>query len=108
MSVEIDADERTRGESSRSTSTDFDAAFAELDARYLAGEAAANAATWSVIAAEVSWPSTGARRPARRRTGSAVDHRRGERFAPGDLTAYPERAWELDEELTSMSSLCIG
>ena len=28
---------------------DFDAAFEELDARYLAGEAAANAQTWSVI-----------------------------------------------------------
>ncbi len=29
---------------------DFDAAIAELDARYLAGEAAAHAGTWSVIA----------------------------------------------------------
>ena len=29
---------------------DIDAAFAELDARYLAGEAAAHAQTWSVIA----------------------------------------------------------
>ena len=29
---------------------DIDAAFAELDARYLAGEAAAYADTWSVIA----------------------------------------------------------
>ena len=29
---------------------DFDAAIAELDARYLAGEAAAHAHTWSVIA----------------------------------------------------------
>ena len=28
---------------------DFDAAIAELDARYLAGEAAAHAPTWSVI-----------------------------------------------------------
>ena len=28
---------------------DFDAAIAELDARYLAGEAAAHAHTWSVI-----------------------------------------------------------
>ena len=29
---------------------DIEAAFAELDARYLAGEAAAHAHTWSVIA----------------------------------------------------------
>ncbi len=28
---------------------DFDAAFAELDARYLAGEAAAHAQTWAVV-----------------------------------------------------------
>ena len=28
---------------------DIDAAFAELDARYLAGEAAAHAKTWSVV-----------------------------------------------------------
>ena len=28
---------------------DFDAAFAELDARYMAGEAAAHAHTWSVF-----------------------------------------------------------
>ena len=29
---------------------DFDAAFAELDARYLAGEAAEHSHTWSVVA----------------------------------------------------------
>ena len=33
-----------------STLDDIDAAFEELDARYLAGEAAAHAHTWSVIA----------------------------------------------------------
>ena len=43
----------TNGSSARVSfdADDFDAAFEELDARYLAGEAAAHAHTWSVIAA---------------------------------------------------------
>ena len=61
---------------------DFDAAIAELDARYLAGEAAAHAHTWSVIT--VATPrSTG--------TSSADDAGlrddrppAGAAFAPGD------------------------
>ncbi len=47
--VEIDAEERIVGVVVFDLD-DFDAAFAELDARYLAGEAAAHARTWSVIA----------------------------------------------------------
>ena len=47
---------------------DFDAAIAELDARYLAGEAADHAHTWSVVAARMP-RSTGANSPRRRRTG---------------------------------------
>ena len=47
--VEIDADERIRRVIVFDPD-DIDAAFAELDARYLAGEAAAHAHTWSVIA----------------------------------------------------------
>ncbi len=47
--VEIDADERIVGAVVFDLD-DFDAAFAELDARYLAGEAAAHAGTWSLIA----------------------------------------------------------
>ncbi len=46
--VEIDADNRITALESFDAS-DIDAAFAELDARYLAGEAAAHARTWSVI-----------------------------------------------------------
>ena len=51
---------------------DIDAAIAELDARYLAGEAAAHAHTWSVIAAATP-RSTGTNSPRRRRT--VVEHR---------------------------------
>ena len=47
--VEIDADERIAALVVFDPD-DFDAAIAELDARYLAGEAAAHSETWSVIA----------------------------------------------------------
>ena len=49
--VEIDADERIAA-SVTFDLDEIDAAFEELDARYLAGEAAAHAHTWSVIARE--------------------------------------------------------
>ena len=67
---------------------DFDAAIAELDARYLAGEAAAHAQTWSLIAG-------GLRRaqPARtpRADAGLREYRPSTRsmaFAPGDMTAF--------------------
>ena len=47
--VEIDADERMAAVVVFDVD-DIDAAIAELDARYLAGEAAAHADTWSAIA----------------------------------------------------------
>ena len=47
--VEIDADNRIVA-SVLFDPDDIDAAFEELDARYLAGEAAAHAHTWSLIA----------------------------------------------------------
>ena len=47
--VEINADERIVATVAFGID-DIDAAFEELDARYLAGEAAAHAQTWSVIA----------------------------------------------------------
>ncbi len=72
---------------------DIDAAFAELDARYLAGEAAPYAQTWSVV--------TNAYAAFNRREISAttpewvsIDHRRGAGFAPGDMTVYLSAAWE--------------
>ena len=47
--VEIDADNRVAARFLFDLN-DIDAAFEELDARYLAGDAAAHAHTWSVIA----------------------------------------------------------
>ena len=72
---------------------DFDAAIAELDARYLAGEAAA-------LRAHVVGDRGGLRRaqPARapRDDAGLGEHRPspGTAFAPGDLIAYIRAGWE--------------
>jgi AAA ATPase domain len=72
---------------------DFDAAFAELDARYLAGEAAGHANTWSVIAGGYAALNRH-ELPATTPDGVSMDHRRGGAFAPGELSAYIRAAWE--------------
>ncbi len=73
---------------------DIEAAIAELEARYLAGEAAAHAHTWSVITRAFAalnrrelFPTTP--------DWVNIDHRRGISFAPGELTAYILAAWNL-------------
>ncbi|WP_081654434.1 BTAD domain-containing putative transcriptional regulator [Mycobacterium sp. UM_WGJ] len=79
---------------------DFDAAIAELDARYLAGEASACARAWSVIAAgyaafnrhdfpDLDWVN--------------IDHRRARAFAPGELTAYMRATWDLAPDVGGYS-----
>lgn len=74
---------------------DTDAAFAELDARYLAGEAAAHAYTWSVITGTyaafnrhefVDWV--------------VVDHRRGALFSSSDLPATVRAHWDVTPDLS--------
>jgi class 3 adenylate cyclase len=72
---------------------DIDAAFAELDARYLAGEAAPYAHTWSEIAKAYAAFN---RRELLATTPEweDVDHRRGAAFAPGDMIAYIQAAWD--------------
>ena len=91
--AEIDADERIVASVSFDLD-DVDAAFEELDARYLAGEAAAHAHTWSVITAACAaltrrelFPTTP--------DWVNIDHRRGIAFTPGDLAAYISSAWNL-------------
>ncbi|MDT5260960.1 MAG: hypothetical protein QOD10_6040, partial [Mycobacterium sp.] len=66
---------------------DTDSAFAELDARYLAGEAAAHAHTWSVITQAYAAMNRH-ELPATTPDWVNIDHRRGIRFAPGDAAAY--------------------
>ncbi|MEY2433000.1 MAG: hypothetical protein QOC92_2725, partial [Acidimicrobiaceae bacterium] len=77
---------------------DIDAAIAELDSRYLAGEAAAHANTWSVITAGHSAIN---RRELPPITADCVniDHRRGAAFAPGEMTAYLRAGWDLDQNV---------
>ncbi len=77
---------------------DFDAAIAELDARYLAGEAAAHARTWSVI---TEGYAAQARRelPAMTPDCVTIDHRRAKAFAPGEMTAYIRAGWDLGQTI---------
>ena len=105
--VEIDADERIAALVVFDLD-DFDAAIAELDARYLAGEAAAHAHTWSADLA-------GLRRDQPARTSATtpdwvnIDHRRGAAFAPGDADRIPPRRVGPHAETSSSTSRpCIG
>ena len=77
---------------------DFDAAIAELDARYLAGEAAAHAHVWSVIASGFG----SIRRyelPPTTPDCVSIDHRRTAAFAPGELNAYFRAAFDLTADV---------
>ncbi|MFI5508308.1 BTAD domain-containing putative transcriptional regulator [Mycobacterium sp. NPDC051804] len=76
---------------------DVDAAFAELDARYAADEAAPHAQTWSVLA---PIPAAFNRRelPATTPDCINIDHRRGTAFSPGELTAYVRATWDMSPE----------
>ena len=77
---------------------DFEAAIAELDARYLAGEAAPYANTWSAIVrayaafnrheipATPDWVN--------------VDHRRATTVAPGDMAANIRATWDVAPNIT--------
>ena len=97
--VEIDADDRIAARVVFDPD-DIDAAFEELDARYLAGEAAAHAHTWSVITSgyaalnrhELPRDDAGLGRTSTTGAGSA--------FAPGDLTAYIRAAWDLGPDIS--------
>jgi len=81
--VEIDAEQRLVA-TVTFDADDMDAAFDELEARYLAGEAAPYATMWSVIL-----EGNAALNP--------VDHRRVAAFAPGDLAGYIRAGWEVDQ-----------
>ena len=83
--IEIDADERLAAHVGFDLD-DFDAALAELDARYLAGEAAAHAHTWSLVAASIAALNR-REHPATTPDWVNIDHRRGISFAPGEVSA---------------------
>ena len=79
---------------------DFDAAFEELDARYLAGEAASHAHTWALIARARAMLM---RRELPPTTPDWVnlDHRRGIGFAPGDMTKVFRDLWDHEQDVSN-------
>jgi hypothetical protein len=95
--VDIDADEQIVALVSFDLD-DIDAAFDELDARYLAGEAAANAHTWTVIMGGYGALNRH-ELPSTTTDFVNIDHRRTAAFAPGELIAYLSAAWDLGEEI---------
>ena len=90
--VEIDADERIVAIIMFDLD-DFDAAIAELDARYLAGEAAAHSETWLAIA-EVYAALNRGEMPATAPDLVDIDHRSLAAIGSGDLMAYLQAASE--------------
>ncbi len=82
---------------------DIDAAFEELDARFLAGEGAAHANTWSVIAAARA-ALIRHELPPTTPDWVSLDHRRGIAFAPGDFTAYLRAAVGPRNKISSHTS----
>jgi hypothetical protein len=79
---------------------DVDAAFEELDARYLAGEAAAHAHTWTAITQ--AYTATNRRElPQTTQDWVSIDHRRAIAFAPGELIPYIQATWDIAPDIKS-------
>jgi hypothetical protein len=97
--MEIDADGRIVARIAFDPD-DTDAAFEELETRYLGGEAAPHAHTWSVVAGAYN---TLNRRelPAMAPDFTNSDHRRLIGTEPGDLTASLNVVWELVPDWTN-------
>ena len=96
--VEVDADDRIAARIWFDVD-DIDAAFEELDTRYLAGEAAAHSHTWSLVMAGLcrNQSTRNSLRP--RRTGRTLITAAGQRFAPGDAIAYMRAAWDVAPDI---------
>lgn len=95
--IEIDTDERVTYHAGFGVD-DFHSAIDELDQRYLTGEAAPHAHTWSVIAE--GFAALNRRElPPTTPNWANVDHRQGAAFASGEMTAYIRAAWDLEDEV---------
>ena len=77
---------------------DLDGAFAELDARYLAGEAGPHAHAWSIVIANIA-AFNRHEFPARTPDAVTVDHRKTIAFASGDEAAFIRATWEQTPDL---------
>ncbi len=95
--VAVDADDRIAAVVTFDAN-DVDAAFAELDTRYAAGEAAAYAHTWSVITDVLVAHNKREIAPATPDMVS-IDHRKVAAFAPGEGPDYIRAGWDLDQSL---------
>ncbi len=91
--IEIGADNRAVA-GVQFDADDLDAAFEELDARYLAGEAAAYAHVWSVITGGQAAYNR-QELPPTTEGWVNVDHRRGRAFAPGDMMPYLRATYDV-------------
>jgi tetratricopeptide (TPR) repeat protein len=91
--AEINADERVAARV-MFDANDIDAAFAELDARYLAGEAADHAHTWSVITQSCA-AFNRHELPATTRDSIYIDHRPGVTVEAVDLDDLTRATWDV-------------
>lgn len=72
---------------------DVDAAFADLESRYLTGEAAAYAPAWSAVL-QAYGALNNHERPHWTTEFESIDHRKGVAIAPGELAAYVDAIWD--------------
>ena len=91
--AEINADERIVANVAFDPD-DINAAFDELDTRYLAGEAADHSQVWSVIAQGYAALNS-KELPSTTSDWVTVDHRVRETFEAGDLSAYIRSGWDI-------------
>lgn len=95
--VETDSDNRVAARTVFDLD-DVDAAFAELDARYLVGEGAAHDHTWSVIA-NANAVFNQHQIPPTASDWANIDHRRVIAFEPGEMTEYIRATWEVAPDM---------
>ncbi|AGB23747.1 putative ATPase [Mycobacterium sp. JS623] len=96
--VEVDAEERIAATVTFDLD-DIDAAFEELETRYIAGEAAAHAHTWSLITEQAAALNRREIRPPPTDFVN-IDHRRVIAFPPGDLVPYVRATWNQIPDLS--------
>ncbi len=98
--LEINADERIVATVTFDLD-EFDAAFEELDARYLAGEAAAHPQTWSAVIAGLRRAQSARAAGDRHRIRSASTIDRSYRFETVELATWIRGAWDITPDLSN-------
>jgi hypothetical protein len=96
--AEIDPEERISAQIGFNMD-DIDAAYDELETRYLAGEAAEQACAWSAIVASYAALNQG-ELPSTTTDFVDIDHRRGAAMAPGELIKFLRSALDQTRDLS--------